>query len=230
METASNLAVMLSSVYKQLDTIETGVLDVDAGVVKGGMMKDQVDQINSIITQINDLTNSIKKIYVVGQQPNDLLDKRDALLEQLSHYGPVQVTDGFNNGKPNGELTLAFYGTEVLNSSSGVCLNDLELEVNAGGEIIVNSTSSGEIVNLSEKLDNQEFSGSLVGLVNARQKLIDEQDKLNTLAEAIRDEMNTILSASGTGYETFLYTGNLENGDFKVNPDLFKNLINLTEP
>ncbi|AEG59486.1 flagellar hook-associated protein FlgK [Desulforamulus ruminis] len=220
-EIGSNLATLLGTVYKQLNSIEKSVLEVDSsGEVQGGMMQDQVNQVNDILTQINDLTNAIKKVYDVGQQPNDLLDRRDLLLEELSHYGPVHVTDGNTNGKPNGELEVTFFGTKVLDSNADLCFNDMKLGLDAGNLVIGSAKSGGEIVNLSTKLADQEFSGSLVGLVNARQELIAEQDKLNELAIALKDEVNTILDSSGDDFEKIFFSGSLADGDFVVNPDL----------
>ncbi|MCX7796157.1 MAG: flagellar hook-associated protein FlgK [bacterium] len=44
----------------------------------------QVDTINDIATQIGALNEEIKRAYIRGQSPNDLLDKRDLLLDKLS--------------------------------------------------------------------------------------------------------------------------------------------------
>ncbi|MFN6992202.1 MAG: FlgK family flagellar hook-associated protein, partial [Fervidobacterium sp.] len=44
----------------------------------------QVNTINDIATQIGALNEEIKKAYIRGQSPNDLLDKRDLLLDKLS--------------------------------------------------------------------------------------------------------------------------------------------------
>lgn len=46
----------------------------------------QVDSINEIAKQIGALNEEIKRAYVRGQSPNDLLDKRDLLLDELSSY------------------------------------------------------------------------------------------------------------------------------------------------
>lgn len=44
----------------------------------------QVDTVNDIATQIGALNEEIKRAYIRGQSPNDLLDKRDLLLDKLS--------------------------------------------------------------------------------------------------------------------------------------------------
>src|SRR5665647_644658 len=47
-------------------------------------VKIKVDEINSMAVQIKDLNQQILSISIAGKQPNDLLDKRDLLLDKLS--------------------------------------------------------------------------------------------------------------------------------------------------
>lgn len=47
-------------------------------------IKDDVFDINSTLSQVNNLNKEIVQVKVAGQSPNDLLDKRDVLLDQLS--------------------------------------------------------------------------------------------------------------------------------------------------
>lgn len=50
-----------------------------------------VEQINSMALQIRDLNQQILAINVAGQEPNDLLDKRDMLLDDLSKIADVNM-------------------------------------------------------------------------------------------------------------------------------------------
>lgn len=229
-ELGRNLAIMMGTVYKQLQSIEKGILDTTAAAPGySGMLQDQVNQVNDILSNINDLTIAIKRIYDSGQQPNDLLDKRDVLLEKLSHYGPVTISEGNTNGKPNGELSVNFFGAEVFNSNTGVCLNDYKIDFTPGipDTIKITSTKGGTTadVDLTAKLNAQQYSGSLVGLVNAREKLINEQDKLNNLSLALVAKVNDVLvtsgdDPSGNPYEKTFFQGSLATGDFVVNKNL----------
>jgi flagellar hook-associated protein 1 FlgK len=51
------------------------------------------------------LNQQIGAAVTAGRQPNDLLDQRDKLLDELSDYGQVTVTD-----LPNGSIQVAFGG------------------------------------------------------------------------------------------------------------------------
>jgi flagellar hook-associated protein 1 FlgK len=58
------------------------------------------------------LNGTISRATVVGDVPNDLLDRRDQLLDQLSGYGQISVTD-----KGDGTLDVAFMDTQTSGTS-----------------------------------------------------------------------------------------------------------------
>lgn len=58
-----------------------------------GDLGSAVEQINSLAKQIGDLNRSIQNSAGAGGAPNDLLDKRDELIRQLSQYTSVSVVD-----------------------------------------------------------------------------------------------------------------------------------------
>ncbi|EGL13559.1 MULTISPECIES: flagellar hook-associated protein FlgK [Paenibacillus] len=53
----------------------------------------KVSEANSYVTEISDLTKQIKHIESGGDNANDLRDKRDYLVDQLSKLGNVKVTE-----------------------------------------------------------------------------------------------------------------------------------------
>lgn len=56
-----------------------------------------VSKVNTLARQIADLNNQIGKVSATGNHPNDLLDQRDLLLEQLSQIVDIEVTDDHAN-------------------------------------------------------------------------------------------------------------------------------------
>ncbi|WP_195923356.1 flagellar hook-associated protein FlgK [Clostridium tepidum] len=50
-----------------------------------------VFEINSILNQINQLNQEIVQVKVAGQQPNDLMDRRDLLLDKLSSKFGIEI-------------------------------------------------------------------------------------------------------------------------------------------
>ena len=61
-------------------------------------IKDTVFNINSILGQLNQLNQQIKQVSVSGNAPNDLMDKRDLLLDQLSTEFGINVNKNSYNG------------------------------------------------------------------------------------------------------------------------------------
>jgi flagellar hook-associated protein 1 FlgK len=79
---ASSLADALNYTYNQL---EKSCEDSQS------LLQANVTDVNSYLDQINELNKQIRGISAVGQTPNDLMDKRDNLLDQLSYKFGIKV-------------------------------------------------------------------------------------------------------------------------------------------
>ncbi|WP_027357095.1 flagellar hook-associated protein FlgK [Desulfofundulus thermocisternus] len=211
-ETGDELATMMREAYQQLGDIAESILKIDSsGNVTGGQLKDQVDEVNEILRQIRELTEAIKRVYAQGNQPNDLLDKRDLLLDRLAEYGPVSVTHLTEGGRPTGEIELTFFGVDVGSA-------DMKVE-------LVVSAPSGK-VNVELKIGNDSnkislpgsYTGSLAGLEETRARIDGYMDALNKLSGALKNTINQILNPDGKAWDFF--TGTLADGDFAVNKDI----------
>ena len=214
------LATMITSAYQQLDGIEESIADT-ADVT--GKLYDQVNQVNDILLQIQQVTDAIKDVYSVNQQPNDLLDKRDMLLEELSKYGPVAVTHEQINGKPTGGIKVDFFGFTVFQDDTAVSPPTREtvaLRVNSGsGNIELQIVGTTNTKDLTAAAKSGEKDGSLIGLEKARQNLNEYQDMLYALASTFKKKLHDALGSDfffvddDTSQETFMET-------FKVDPKL----------
>ena len=208
------LATLMSYTYNQLADVQNTVADITdvSGTpeITGGMLKDQVDRVNEILVQVRDLTDSIKKIYALNQQPNDLLDKRDQLLEELSGYASVDVTYEAQVGKPpTGEISqLTFMGVDIDLD----LVEDTTLGLTVDNDAIILSIA-GTDVNLTENRYNIDQGGSLLGVERSRQDLIRFKTMLNDIAVTLRDK-----TAGQLGSDFF--TGDLATGDFSVASEL----------
>ena len=149
-------------------------------------------RIRADVAQINDIATSLAKINgdIVqasgsfgGQAPNDLLDKRDALITQLSQFTNVTTTvenDGavnvfIGNGQPlvlrNTALSL---GTAPnANDSSNLDV----LYTGAGGSTVITSALTG---------------GELSGFLKVRDQLLDPaRDQLGLIAVGLAQTVNS---------------------------------------
>ncbi len=79
---ASTLADAINYAYNQLKKTREDSQKV---------LQTNVTDVNSCLDQINQLNKQIKGISAVGQAPNDLMDKRDNLLDQLSYKFGIKV-------------------------------------------------------------------------------------------------------------------------------------------
>lgn len=61
-------------------------------------MQNQVFEVSSILTQIKDLNEQIKAVTIGGKNPNDLMDRRDLLLEKLSERFAIETKKTDYNG------------------------------------------------------------------------------------------------------------------------------------
>ncbi|GAB6158053.1 flagellar hook-associated protein FlgK [Desulfotomaculum varum] len=109
-ESADELAGIFRQMHTQLSTIGEGIAVAASSQdppgyyrVSGGMMSFEVDKINLITKRIADLSNTIIRLKQNGASPNDLLDQRDALLDELAKYGNIKtnISDG-------GQITVSF--------------------------------------------------------------------------------------------------------------------------
>lgn len=81
------LAEAFNHTYRQLKELRE---DANASI------RVKVDEINSIAQQLSDLNKQILSISVAGKEPNDLLDKRDLLLDQLASIADIKVYEQRN--------------------------------------------------------------------------------------------------------------------------------------
>lgn len=214
-EVGDELATMMKEAYRQLHNISASILQINGGTVAGGQMKDQVDTVNGILAQIRELTESIKLIYAHGNQPNDLLDKRDLLLDRLSAYGPVSVTHLTDNGKPTGEIRLTFFGVDVRAADVSVSIGY------SGGppeevKLVIGNDTHSEEVSLTSYPPGIPKNGGLPGLEEMRSRLAGYKDSLNELSLALKNTINQVLNPTPPGGGQDFFTGSLAGGDFAV--------------
>jgi flagellar hook-associated protein 1 FlgK len=127
--------------------------------------------------EINQLNAAIKQAVDGGGSPNDLMDRRDQLLDDLSKLAQVSVTD---NG--DGTIDVQFGdAASPLVSSTGV--NWPQTLTNPGGKL-------GSIIDLTKP------GGTLDGY----------RTTLNAFAKQLADSVNALHNPGGIGTNFFTYT------------------------
>ncbi|HWP95341.1 MAG TPA: flagellar hook-associated protein FlgK [Syntrophomonadaceae bacterium] len=177
------VADAFQSTYKQLTDLRN---DLNANV------QVDVDQVNSIGSQLKELNLQIAAITISGQQPNDLSDKRDLLIDQLSKLVNIKV-----NFSDNGMATVQVGGRSLV---QGTTYNALTVKDDSegmhmviwadtqtktqitGGELMSNLDARGK-TNLPEDLSS-DYKETVPNMI----------DQLNSLAKTIVTKTNEIHS------------------------------------
>jgi len=187
LQNAISLANGFNHTYSQLETIKGDL---------NQLTEIYVDDINSKARQIEDLNKQIILITAAGDQPNDLLDKRDLLLDEMAELTNFTVTN----------------------------LEDGSIQVQVGSLTLVDGASCPDQLDASSLDWTEVTSGALAGINQALNKLQGYEDSLNNLVGELINQVNTLHSSgydvdgnavSGTDYEMF-FTGS-NASDIKVN-------------
>jgi len=172
-----------------------------------------IQQAQGIVNTIAQLNQQIQAATVSGSEPNELLDERDQAVQQLSELMPVKVQP-----MQDGTVML-FSGQMTLVDQSGAATIPTTYDASTG------SLTSG----------NQTYpmpSGQLGGLFQTSQKISSYQSQLDTLANTLRTQFNSIestgingLGQTGQNFFQDVPAGQPQTGavDFQVDPAIVAN-------
>ena len=106
---AVNLSQTFNTIQNQMVTM---VGNLDTAI--SGSSGSQVNEVNQYASQINQLNQQIVKIIGSGQNPNQLLDQRGLLLNDLAKLGNMSYTEN-----SNGSVDVVFGGVHIVSTSPG---------------------------------------------------------------------------------------------------------------
>jgi flagellar hook-associated protein 1 FlgK len=171
-ETSTTLADTLRNSYNQLQTLKDNL---------NNEINIKVGHINDYLDQLADLNKQIQAVTAAGLQPNDLMDRRDALLSDLSKTVSIQVTI-----QADGTATVAIGNAALL---SGPNIIHLETSLDASGNNRVGFALGAE----KRLLDWSDLGGELKGLATARDlDVAGAVSSLNQLAVTLSYQINTL--------------------------------------
>lgn len=104
-ESAKSLGGTLSGVIKGFESYSKAVNDE---------VRTSVDEANRILHEIASLNKQIYQIKALGQNPNDLLDQRDLLLDRISRMMDVTFQEPLKVGDSTGEFFLTLNGRALI--------------------------------------------------------------------------------------------------------------------
>lgn len=142
-----------------------------------------VGQVNSITSNIAALNNQIAQVVATGQNANDLADKRDTLVNQLSQIVGITYTE-----TPQGAANISLAdGPALVQGTSSFNLGTAPDAAHPQFSAVTDA--NGQPVTVS--------GGQLGGAITARDVTIQGQlDSLNTLASNVANAVNTLHQAN----------------------------------
>jgi len=187
-ETALTMTDTFNHLDRQLQDLQ---FSIDEAITQ------QVSQANDKISQLFDLNQKIIIARAAGDNPNDLCDKRDLLLDELSKIVNIQVSEDAQTGAVqvtvSGRRVVSAYGMTQFAVSSGSYPHDVVW------------ADSGETVAIRD--------GSLKGYMEVRDDIITQyRSELDTLAKEFAEGFNAIHVAGydldgNAGVDFFTYDG-----------------------
>ena len=135
-----------------------------------------IDQINALITQIAELNDKIESMEIGGAQANNLRDKRDQYITELSGFIGVETLS-----REYGVVDVTAGGIPVVIGASAI---ELEVGLNENDELGISIAGA---YNYSTNVQG----GRLGGLLSLKNELVaDVRNDLDDLASAIIQQIN----------------------------------------
>ncbi len=173
--------------------------------------KNMVNKINTITEQIHMLNKQIYEASVVGYSPNDLLDKRDALLSELSQIANINVTIDKNN-VANVSIGGVFAVDGLHRVEFKLTQEDGKLKVQTEDGAATVSLRGGELKAVTEIFAD---------------KIPKYLESLDALAEKIFNSVNNVHIKGYTNtnppQDGVLFFSSFENGKLEINEEILDN-------
>ena len=149
-----------------------------------------VDRINQITKEVLSLNKQISEIEYAGATANDLRDKRDLLIDELSSYAKTNVYED-----ARGNYTVSFDGQVIVTGTSTI-----DLEVYENKNLDIYTKYGYQTLDVRVKTDppvGLNFTdGSIAGLLEARdsnkQGVLSKLNMLDDIAKSLLCDFNQI--------------------------------------
>jgi len=260
-DSIQTLATNASDVGLRTAVREHGVALVNTVQHSAQQLKDMVSDINSLLdikvssinqtaAEIGSLNKQIRNIEAGGMDhANDLRDKRDLLVDQLSALVDVRVMETRDGTYTiqSGSIMLVV-GDEVkkltTETPTGVAAKDADYgyeikNISSVGDYQPLNVTNGELKGLLDMRDSRQFGvkGYLDKLSTMSQFLLQDFNQVNRSGYGTDNSTNNNFFGKASGvdpdYATDLVSGGFTKGDWlatlKVNPSLFNNADGLAK-
>ncbi|MCI3028108.1 flagellar hook-associated protein FlgK [Desemzia sp. C1] len=207
--TAKTMVVQNSETMTDtMNHMATQLEKLQGNTLKG--IEQDVKDFNTKLEQLHSLNKQVSYSISSGQTPNDLLDKQDALLSEMSELAGVEVK--FDEMR---QATVSIGGQELL-TPTGMQKLAVAGQPNPEGKIVLAGDNSKEIV---------LTSGSAKGSQEALAEINKQVANLNDFAYTFASAVNMIHSGGDTDGKQFFNLNDVDGNYAKsisVNAELVK--------
>lgn len=177
-ENGKYLSNSINSAFKRLESLEEG-LDKQSEYI--------IDEVNSMLSQLDKLEKNIKIIQGSGKSPNDFLDQRDQLLDNLSFKLNINDKDVKATLKKaydaNGKVTLddlTKSGVKISGELEGTLSMKQEIKKYKDGlKQLANTITS----NVNKAAGQEIFKAKDGELISINPEMLQEPEKINVTAD-----------------------------------------------
>lgn len=176
-EKSKTLANSLNHMSNQLNNLKDNTVE-DIG-------KNVMD-FNSTVDKLESLNKQIFNVGIKGQVPNDLLDQRDILLNDLS--GMADVSAGFDK-YGRAEISMTGVSNGKVDVLIGSVKNALDIEKGVDGKLttsLITMVGTDKVKIGDVKVESGQIAGNIEGLVEIEAQL----GELDRFAQNMADEIN----------------------------------------
>lgn len=201
LRSAENLSNKVKDIYDGLSDIKTSLMS-DA--------KSIITSINDYLKEIQSLNKQIFEVTLKSQQPNDLLDQRDLVIDKLSKLININVTTDSSNS--------SIVSVGGMFAADKTTAKEFQLS-ESNGKLVITSGSDSFPLNVT--------SGELFAVTDIYSKSIpDYVEKIDSVITTLADSVNqlhasgfTMASPAETGVKFFeSYT----DGTLTINQDILQ--------
>ncbi|GAA0178099.1 flagellar hook-associated protein FlgK [Clostridium sediminicola] len=204
-QTAENFALTLNTVAARLEDLKDNSKNI---------IENEVFNLNKTLERIDNLNNEIYKATIRNIEPNELLDQRDLLLDEVSKSVNIDVTlDKFNRATVTSSGVDLVSGNPKVESDSAISFVDSIEEVAGGYEVRLSLAGDGVKNSKSITISKAEFEANYSFLeegavVVSKKDFIDESS-----ISKFEDKMVTgeIKGYKESFEKTKEYSNNLDN-------------------
>ena len=211
LQSATDMLQVFQQQANQLKDLRTNLVGdaAVAGSAAGSQLGLRVNEANEKLQTIASLNTQISTVTAAGGAPNDLLDKRDMLLDELSNLANISVTALANN-----QISVTLGGQTLIRGTQ--LIDTLQVIANPGAAPAPdNDPTLVQTVTGGTTLNSAITSGKIAGLLT-----IGGNGTSVTTVRGVMGELSTLFNTIATQVNT-LQTGGRDMDGNATPPAVF---------